>query len=39
MTDGEALLAFRIKEAGETLSDAERMLAKLPVFPSVSRHW
>ena len=26
MTDREALLAFRIKEAEETLADAERML-------------
>jgi uncharacterized protein (UPF0332 family) len=26
MTDRESLVAFRMKEAGETLSDAEQML-------------
>ena len=26
MTDREALLSFRMQEAGETLADAERML-------------
>jgi uncharacterized protein (UPF0332 family) len=26
MTDGESLVAFRMKEAGETIADAERML-------------